>query len=42
MRIFNILSGLAVLFTILAFRHLLHHHFLHAGEALHSPLFWRA
>jgi purine-cytosine permease-like protein len=39
MRILNILSGLAVLFTTLAFGHLLHHYFLTAGEALHSPLF---
>jgi hypothetical protein len=36
MRIVNILSGLAVLFTTLAFAHLLHHHFLNAGEAEHS------
>jgi len=42
MRILNSLSGLAVLFTTPAFRHLLHHQFLNAGEALHSPLFWRA
>jgi hypothetical protein len=39
MRIVNILSGLAVLFTTLAFGHLLHHYFLNAGEATHSPLF---
>jgi len=37
MRIVNILSGLAVLFTTLAFGHLLHHYFLNAGEAAHSP-----
>jgi hypothetical protein len=28
MRILNILCGLAVLFTALAYTHLLHHHFL--------------
>ena len=39
MRILNILSGLAVLFTTLAFAHLLHHYFLNAGEAAHSPPF---
>jgi hypothetical protein len=39
MRIVNILSGLAVLFTTLAFAHLLHHYFLNAGEAAHSPPF---
>ena len=39
MRILNSLSGLAVLFTTPAFRHLLHHQFLNPGEALHSPLF---
>ena len=39
MRILNILSGLAVLFTTLAFAHLLHHYFLKAGEAAHSPPF---
>jgi hypothetical protein len=39
MRILNILSGLAVLFTTLAFAHLLHHYFLNAGVAAHSPPF---
>jgi hypothetical protein len=40
MRILNILSGLAVLFTTLAFAHLLHHHSLHAShDDLHNPAF---
>jgi len=39
MRIVSILSGLAVLFTTLAFGHLLHHFFVNAGEAAHSPPF---
>jgi hypothetical protein len=39
MRIVSILSGLAVLFTTLAFGHLLHHYFVSAGEAAHSPPF---
>jgi hypothetical protein len=39
MRILYILSGLAVLFTTLAFAHLLHHYYLNAGEAAHSPPF---
>jgi hypothetical protein len=39
MRIVNILSGLAVLLTTLAFGHLLHHYFVNAGEAAHSPPF---
>ena len=39
MRILNILSGLAVLFTTLAFAHLLHHYYINAGEAEHSPPF---
>jgi hypothetical protein len=41
MRILNILSGIAVLFTTLAFGHLLHHHFLNAShEDIHSPRFF--
>jgi hypothetical protein len=39
MRIVNIVSGLAVLFTTLAYAHLLHHYFLNAGDAAHSPPF---
>ncbi len=39
MRIVNILSGLAVLFTTLAFGHLLHRYFVNAGETAHSPPF---
>jgi len=42
MRILNILSGLAVLFTTLAFGHLVHHHlFVHASheDAQHAA-FW--
>jgi hypothetical protein len=40
MRILNILSGLAVLFTTLAYGHLLHHHFFRAShEDVHSPAF---
>jgi hypothetical protein len=39
MRIASILSGLAVLFTTLAFGHLLHHFYVNAGEAAHSPPF---
>jgi hypothetical protein len=40
MRILNILSGLAVRFTTLAFAHLIHHHILHAShEDVHSPAF---
>jgi 4-hydroxybenzoate polyprenyltransferase len=38
MRILNILSGIAVLFTTLALGHLLHHHFMHADHR--DPVFW--
>jgi len=40
MRILNILSGLCVLFTTLAYGHLLHHHFLGTShEDVHNPAF---
>lgn len=40
MRVLNILSGVAVVFTTLAFAHLLHHHLGHApGEDVHSLAF---
>jgi hypothetical protein len=43
MRILNIVSGVAVLFTTLGYGHLLHHFFVHASqEDYHSPLFWMA
>jgi hypothetical protein len=41
MRILNILSGIAVLLTTLAFGHLLHHHFLGASHGdIQSLAFW--
>lgn len=41
MRILNILSGVAILLTTLAFGHLLHHFFVHAShEDIQSPAFW--
>jgi hypothetical protein len=43
MRILKISSGIAVLFTTLAYAHLLHHHFIHASSVdYHNPLFWLA
>jgi hypothetical protein len=41
MRVLNLVSGVAVLFTTLAFGHLLEHHFSHASpENYRSPVFW--
>jgi hypothetical protein len=41
MKVLNFLSGVAVLFTTLAFGHLLEHHFRHASpEDYRSPVFW--
>jgi hypothetical protein len=43
MRILNIASGISVLFTTLAYAHLLHHHLVHSlSDAAHSPIFWAA
>jgi hypothetical protein len=43
MRTPNILCGISVLFTTLAYAHLLHHHLVHSlSDAPHSPLFWAA
>ncbi len=41
MRALNILCGLCVLFTTLAFAHIMHHHIVHAShQDFHTPLFW--
>jgi len=41
MRALNILCGISVLFTTLAFFHIMHHHVGHAShEDVHTLLFW--
>ncbi len=41
MRALNILCGISVLFTTLAFWHIMHHHLVHAShEDFHTLLFW--
>ena len=41
MRILNILSGIAVLLTTLAYGHLLHRYFVDSPrDAIHDPAFW--
>ncbi len=43
MRILSILSGASVLFTTLAYGHLVHHFFVNSPrEEFHNPLFWAA
>lgn len=41
MRMLNILTGVAVLITTLAYAHLLHRYFVDSpAEAFHNPVFW--
>jgi hypothetical protein len=41
MRMLNLLSGVAVLLTTLAYGHLLHRYFVDSSaEAFHNPVFW--
>jgi len=41
MRALNIFCGISVLFTTLAFWHIIHHHVIHSPhEAYHTLLFW--
>ena len=43
MRLLRIVSGACVLFTSLAYGHLLHHHLTHsAREDFRHPVFWAA
>lgn len=40
-RALNIVCGISVLFTTLAFAHIMHHHLVHASpEDFHTLLFW--
>ncbi len=38
MRTLNLVCGIAVLFTTLAFGHIMHHHLMHSGQR--DPAFW--
>jgi predicted lysophospholipase L1 biosynthesis ABC-type transport system permease subunit len=43
LRILNILCGISVLFTTLAYAHLLHHHLFHIAPDFHpGAAFWAA